>query len=345
MDVHVSSMDAASSLSAVPQVYMDVDADAAFQQSILVGEPADHHHQQQQQQLIYDPTQMVTHSPSQYMHQAVDGSGEAAAAVYQTTTAAITAATDDSMMLVPPHSGVPSVIVSQQQQQEEQQQQQQDLEVEPIDLEEVHKIQARMPAADPNAPIGSNKNPIRIIQQGNQYITTQDVSDEHLQQIIQVLTNQALISRSGSRPSTIYNRHTNRRIVFRVTRAKRRNNNSNNSEEITTGGKLSTKNAALDRQRFKHKRRRRWEDGATAAAGGGEDPDFEPEAPEEEVLPFPLARQSSSAAGGRVSKPPKHLVCHLCNLHPLVCAQIINRLNIDCRLWLANSGQGVICRI
>ncbi|VEL20017.1 unnamed protein product [Protopolystoma xenopodis] len=61
-----------------------------------------------------------------------------------------------------------------------------DIGIEPIDLEEVQKINERMPVSDPNAPVGSNKNPIRIIQQGNQYITTQDVSDEHLQQIIQV---------------------------------------------------------------------------------------------------------------------------------------------------------------
>ncbi len=56
-----------------------------------------------------------------------------------------------------------------------------------VDLEQVKAIQDRMPAADPAAPVGSNKNPIRIIQQGEQFITTQDVSDEHLQQIIQVI--------------------------------------------------------------------------------------------------------------------------------------------------------------
>ncbi|CAH8435196.1 unnamed protein product [Heterobilharzia americana] len=178
------------------------------------------------------------------------------------------------------------------------------VDIEPIDLEEVQKIQARMPAADPNAPVGSNKNPIRIIQQGNQYITTQDVSDEHLQQIIQVLTNQALLSSSGSRPSAIYNRLTNRRIIFRVTRAKRRRNGSNaestshsierNRPSITI---KSEKKSRAGRP-IGRKRRKRGSD--------EEDPDFEPEVPEEEVLPFPLIRRTS--ASGRVSKPPKHLV-------------------------------------
>ncbi|CAH8433295.1 unnamed protein product [Schistosoma haematobium] len=178
------------------------------------------------------------------------------------------------------------------------------LDIEPIDLEEVQKIQARMPAADPNAPVGSNKNPIRIIQQGNQYITTQDVSDEHLQQIIQVLTNQALLSSSGSRPSAIYNRLTNRRIIFRVTRAKRRHDDGNTGATALSGERnrssITVKSEKKSRagRPIGRKRRKRGSD--------EEDPDFEPEVPEEEVLPFPLIRRTS--ASGRVSKPPKHLV-------------------------------------
>lgn len=182
---------------------------------------------------------------------------------------------------------------------------QNDLEMEPIDLEEVQKIQARMPASDPSAPVGSNKNPIRIIQQGNQYITTQDVSDDYLQQIIQVLNNQALLSTSGSRPSAIYNRLTNRRIIFRVTRAKRRHDESLSSIQTTPSTERIRGTPSL-RGMKRHgvgrppgrKRKRRGSD--------EEDPDFEPEMPEEEVLPFPLIRRTS--ASGRVSKPPKHLV-------------------------------------
>ncbi|KAF7256468.1 hypothetical protein EG68_06139 [Paragonimus skrjabini miyazakii] len=173
-----------------------------------------------------------------------------------------------------------------------------DMEIEPIDLEEVQKIQARMPAADPTAPVGSNKNPIRIIQQGNQYITTQDVSDEHLQQIIQVLTNQALISSSGSRPNAIYNRLTNRRIIFRVTKAKRRHDDSSNRVSFGPDRTRSALAKGKIRTSGGRKRRKRGSD--------EEDPDFEPEVPEEEILPFPLARRSSTS--GRISKPPKHLV-------------------------------------
>ncbi|GAA37999.2 hypothetical protein CLF_104358 [Clonorchis sinensis] len=188
---------------------------------------------------------------------------------------------------------------------------QQDMDIEPIDLEEVQKIQARMPAADPSAPVGSNKNPIRIIQQGNQYITTQDVSDEHLQQIIQVLTNQALISSSSARPSAIYNRLTNRRIIFRVTKAKRRHDDNDTS---SGGGGSGTASGVFgpDRSRAgisKSKQRNPAKGGTRKRRKRGsdeEDPDFEPEVPEEEILPFPLARRTSTS--GRISKPPKHLV-------------------------------------
>ncbi|CAH8510005.1 unnamed protein product [Dicrocoelium dendriticum] len=179
---------------------------------------------------------------------------------------------------------------------------QNELSMDPIDLEEVQKIQARMPAADPNAPVGSNKNPIRIIQQGNQYITTQDVSDEHLQQIIQVLTNQALISSSGSRPNAIYNRLTNRRIIFRVTRAKRRHDVP--GRRVSSGPYRAKSTPMRGRGRGRgrgtpgRKRRKRDSD--------EDDPDFEPEVPEEEILPFPLARRTSTS--GRISKPPRHLV-------------------------------------
>ncbi|VDP81815.1 unnamed protein product [Echinostoma caproni] len=160
-----------------------------------------------------------------------------------------------------------------------------DMEIEPIDLEEVQKIQARMPAADPTAPIGSNKNPIRIIQQGNQYITTQDVSDEHLQQIIQVLTNQALISSSGSRPTK--RRHDDiANSSLRVDRTK-----------AAQAARAALRNRTPGKSNSK-KRRKKGSD--------EDDPDFEPEVPEEEILPFPLARRTS--ASGRVSKPPKHLV-------------------------------------
>ncbi|PAA68969.1 hypothetical protein BOX15_Mlig028731g1, partial [Macrostomum lignano] len=63
-----------------------------------------------------------------------------------------------------------------------------------INMEKLRRIQATIPVQDPNAPLGSNKNPIRIIQQGNRFITTQNLSEEQLSQITQVLHNQSIMS-------------------------------------------------------------------------------------------------------------------------------------------------------
>uniref|UniRef100_A0A0V0JB23 Zinc finger protein 839 n=2 Tax=Schistocephalus solidus TaxID=70667 RepID=A0A0V0JB23_SCHSO len=210
--------------------------------------------------------------------------------------------------------------------------------LEPVDLDEVRKIQARMPASDPDAPVGSNKNPIRIIQQGSQFITTQNVSDESLQQIVQVLTNRALVDDtvgagcvekgSVSKVCAIFNRFTNKRIVFRVTRAKRRRRPSSDFGEddhgdgrsrsfddvrsrhsFVVGRRTMSVEEELDgskRQPSCRKRRKR-------RGSEDDDPDFEPDLPEEEVLPFPIVRKKSSA--GRVSKPPKHLVKDYKHLH------------------------------
>ncbi|THD20119.1 Zinc finger protein [Fasciola hepatica] len=236
---------------------------------------------------IIDPSTLpvVSDAQGQLIYEAVSSSSGAP------TTQYIQASPNDTVIY-----NQPPVVLPQETSQN-------DMEIEPIDLEEVQKIQARMPAADPTAPIGSNKNPIRIIQQGNQYITTQDVSDEHLQQIIQVLTNQALISSSGSRPSAIYNRLTNRRIIFRVTRAKRRHDDiANSSLRVDRTKAAQAARAALrNRTPGKSNSRKRRKKGSDE-----DDPDFEPEVPEEEILPFPLARRMSTS--GRVSKPPKHLV-------------------------------------
>uniref|UniRef100_A0A5K3EZR3 C2H2-type domain-containing protein n=1 Tax=Mesocestoides corti TaxID=53468 RepID=A0A5K3EZR3_MESCO len=182
--------------------------------------------------------------------------------------------------------------------------------VEAVDLDAVQKIQASMPAADPEAPVGSNKNPIRIIQQGSQFITTQDVSDSNLHQIVQVLANQALVdeSKNGGKVLAIYNRLTNKRIVFRVTHGRRKRQGGELSE-VRDHYSLAPPNGG------ERKRRRGRRPGQKKKTPDEEDPDFEPDLPEEEVLPFPIVRKRAPAKStdnnlvtGRVSKPPKYLI-------------------------------------
>lgn len=92
-----------------------------------------------------------------------------------------------------------------------------------INMDKIRRLQSSLPVDDPLAPLGSTKNPIRIIQQGNQFITTQDLSDDQLKQILQVLRNQAMIE-DGTETMTsvtnsVYNPETSTRIIFRVTNA------------------------------------------------------------------------------------------------------------------------------
>lgn len=197
-----------------------------------------------------------------------------------------------------------------------------------VDLEAVHKIDQNMPVADPLAPVGSNKNPIRIIQQGNQFINTQDVPNDNLQQIIQVLGNPALIQGKGEgQVLAIYNRHTNKRIVFRVTQGRRRHGAGASSE--ARSGHAASAAAALaqpavatlpEAEPEPVRKRRGRRPGQKKKTPDEEDPDFEPDLPEEEVLPFPIVRPKNimpartvsngkAPAMGRVSKPPKYLVC------------------------------------
>ncbi|KAL3321278.1 hypothetical protein Ciccas_000034 [Cichlidogyrus casuarinus] len=176
-------------------------------------------------------------------------------------------------------------------------------EIEPIDIEEVQKIQAELPPPDMDAPVGSNKNPIRIIQQGSQYITTQDVSSDHLEQIIQVLTNQALLDGSTGRPNAIYNKNTNKRIIFRVIKRKRKRAGE---ESAASQSVRSIKHKHMDRDLINESRERKRYRKDSLSSESEEDPDFEPDMPEEEILPFPLVRKKT--VSGRISRPPRHLI-------------------------------------
>ena len=68
------------------------------------------------------------------------------------------------------------------------------------------------------APLGSSQNPIRIIQQGNQYTSTQQLNPEQLSQIMQVVQQQQAVRQAKQMGGTsvIYNPETQTKIVYRV---------------------------------------------------------------------------------------------------------------------------------
>ena len=71
---------------------------------------------------------------------------------------------------------------------------------------------------EPFTPLGSSTNPIRIIQQGNSYTSTQQLSQEQLAQIMQVVQQQQALKEAqeigGSK--VIYNPQTQTKIVYKV---------------------------------------------------------------------------------------------------------------------------------
>lgn len=68
------------------------------------------------------------------------------------------------------------------------------------------------------APLGSSQNPIRIIQQGNHYTSTQQLNPDQLAQIMQVIQEQQAVRQAKQMggPSVVYNPHTQTKIVYRV---------------------------------------------------------------------------------------------------------------------------------
>lgn len=90
---------------------------------------------------------------------------------------------------------------------------------------------------DVSIPLGSKSNPIRIIQQGNTYKSTQKLSQEQIQQIVQVLQRQNLASKTvDGGPTAVYNPETNTRIVYRVVQP----HDKANKSVVAEDGSMST---------------------------------------------------------------------------------------------------------
>ncbi|VDM19806.1 unnamed protein product [Hydatigera taeniaeformis] len=192
-------------------------------------------------------------------------------------------------------------------------------DLEAVDLDAVRKINDRMVPSNPKAPVCSNKNPLRLIQQGDKFITTQNIKDSSLQQIIQILANDALVEQSKDGPSVFcfHNRNANRRIVLRLEHAhtkSQQNRQRDQSEKACS--EAGSHSSLAPSQEGTPKRRRGRRPGRKNKTAEEEDPDFEPDLPIEEVLPFPIIRKKApivvsdneKLVAGRVSKPPKYLI-------------------------------------
>ncbi|KAJ8309546.1 hypothetical protein KUTeg_014420 [Tegillarca granosa] len=154
------------------------------------------------------------------------------------------------------------------------------------------------------APLGSSQNPIRIIQQGNQYTPVQQLTTEQLQQIMQVVQQQQVAKdTSTSGQSILYNPQTNTKIVYRVIYP----------SELHKSGTFTIKQSQRQqtvvlgqgpKRPYNKKKIKEEEDKY-------EGPELSKEEKEERKKHRPRTRS------GRISKPPKHMVKDYKHIHVL----------------------------
>ncbi|XP_076463454.1 uncharacterized protein LOC143295716 [Babylonia areolata] len=161
------------------------------------------------------------------------------------------------------------------------------------------------------APLGSSLNPIRIIQQGNSYTPMQQLTNDQLQQIMQVVQQQQLARNTQeSGGSVLFNPSTNTRIVYRVIYPSELHKGQPTVVQITPKG--TTASAAVPvreaAQLPKRPYRRRGKDDEEDKMDG---PEMSKEEKEERKKHRPRTRS------GRVSKPPKHMVKDYKHIHVL----------------------------
>lgn len=169
------------------------------------------------------------------------------------------------------------------------------------------------------APLGSSQNPIRIIQQGNQYTPLQQLTTDQLQQIMQVVQQQQLARNTQAEGSSIlYNPQTNTRIVYKVIYPSElhKSAGSGANTEVGSDGSISQTQVETQSQgqqtvtfnqlpRRPYRRRNKEEEEKI------DGPELTKEEKEERKKHRPRTRS------GRVSKPPKHMVKDYKHIHVL----------------------------
>lgn len=161
-------------------------------------------------------------------------------------------------------------------------------------------VQQHLPQS--SAPLGSSQNPIRIIQQGNQYTPVQQLSTDQLQQIMQVVQQQQIGKNIATGSSVLFNPQTNTRIVYRVIYPSQLHKDG--SGDGTKAAGQQTVMSLVPRKTYK----KRIKEEETEKIEG---PELSKEEKEQRKKMRPKTRS------GRVSKPPKHMVKDFKHIHVL----------------------------
>lgn len=162
------------------------------------------------------------------------------------------------------------------------------------------------------APLGSSDNPIRIIQQGNQYKSLQNLTPEQLAQIMQVVQQQQLIrsSQQTGQASILYNPQTQTKIVFKVVYPSELHKNSSlttTSPMAINGSQIEGSrngNLTMSQKKLYHKRKHLNEE-------KGNSPEFSRQ--EKELR----KKHRQRTRYGRVSRPPQYMVKDYKHIHPV----------------------------
>ncbi|XP_025104004.1 uncharacterized protein LOC112570035 isoform X2 [Pomacea canaliculata] len=163
-----------------------------------------------------------------------------------------------------------------------------------------------------SAPLGSSQNPIRIIQQGNQYTPVQQLTTEQLQQIMQVVRQQQLARNTQeSGASILFNTATNTRIVYRVIYPSELHKGQQSVQQVTSRGTSAGTSAVQIQQTVQMPKRQYRKRGREDEDDKVDGPELSKEEKEERKKHRPRTRS------GRVSKPPKHMVKDYKHIHVL----------------------------
>lgn len=161
-----------------------------------------------------------------------------------------------------------------------------------------------------NPPLGSSKNPIRIVQQGNQYTSLQHLTPEQLSQIMQVVQQQQLLQKTqhSGGASVLYNPQTQTRIVYRVLYPSELHGKANSSDKTNSSAikvRVLTDSVTIPEHRRQYRKRRCPEDDEEQIDA----PTLSKEEKEQRKKAKPRTRS------GRVSKPPKHMMQDYKHIH------------------------------
>jgi len=157
-----------------------------------------------------------------------------------------------------------------------------------------------------SAPLGSSRNPIRIVQKGNQYTAMQHLTPDQLSQIVQVIQEQQHLSQSKNASSSggsavLFNPDGGSQVVYRIT-------TSPDSTEEKGSGDGKAVHLVTDTDQGHQKRiirKRKKEDIRMLGS------EWSRQEKEERKKHRPRTRS------GRVSKPPQYMVKDYKHIHPV----------------------------